>query len=204
MIECFGKDVNTRRAVINIDDTIKDEFDSEGRLKETKDIPCTRLLHFIKNAATGKLDLTVFMRSNDMLWGASAVNIFNFTFMQEYFAAILGMEIGNYYHVANNFHCYEDKRNMLEIIASVSNYADEPFTYNKTFSSLNEFDTLIRALLEEERKMRNDNYQYRPDMFEDSFFHDWYSVLVQKNLKDNVRDFHNPILLKCYKNNGRH
>ena len=49
------------------------------------------------------------MRSNDMLWGASAVNIFNFTFMQEYFAAMLNMEIGSYFHIANNFHFYEDK-----------------------------------------------------------------------------------------------
>ena len=130
VVECFKKDVNTRRAVINIDDTIKDEFDVDGCLKKTKDIPCTRLLHFTKNAITGKLDLTVFMRSNDMLWGASAVNVFNFTFIQEYFAAILGMEIGSYYHIANNFHYYEDKRSMLESIAKVSDYSDVPYPYD--------------------------------------------------------------------------
>lgn len=120
--DSFGKDINTRRAVINIDDTMKDEFDVDDILKVTKDIPCTRLLHFVRNGMTGKLDLTVYMRSNDMLWGASAVNIFNFTFMQEYFSSILGMEIGNYYHIANNFHYYEDKRGMLETLASIKDY----------------------------------------------------------------------------------
>lgn len=69
VVECFVKDSNTRRAVINIDDTMKDEFEADGEIKVTRDIPCTRLLHFLKNGQTGKLDLTVYMRSNDMLWG---------------------------------------------------------------------------------------------------------------------------------------
>lgn len=37
------------------------------------------------------------MRSNDIIWGASAVNIFNYTFMQEYMATILGLGVGNYF-----------------------------------------------------------------------------------------------------------
>lgn len=37
------------------------------------------------------------MRSNDIIGGASAVNIFNYTFMQEYMATILGLGVGNYF-----------------------------------------------------------------------------------------------------------
>ena len=121
------------------------------------------------------------MRSNDMLWGASAVNIFNFTFMQEYFSSILGMEIGNYYHIANNFHYYEDKRGMLETLASIKDYYDEPYVYCKKFSSLQEFDEQIKILSDEEAKMRDADYHYNPDLFVDSFFKDWYSVLYHKN-----------------------
>lgn len=194
VIDCFTKDINTRRAVINIDDTIKDEFEADGCLKDTKDIPCTRLLHFTKNVITGKLDLTVFMRSNDMLWGASAVNIFNFTFMQEYFAAILGMEIGCYYHIANNFHYYEDKRDMLENLASVVDYKDYPYIYDKKFASLSDFDSMVSLLIAEETKMRNDYYLYKPQIFEDGFFKDWYTVLFYKKNPQMEIDIQSPTL----------
>lgn len=194
VVKCFEKDANTRRAVINIDDTIKDELYIDGSIKETKDIPCTRLLHFTKNAVTGKLDLTVFMRSNDMLWGASAVNIFNFTFMQEYFAAILGMEIGNYFHIANNFHYYEEKRDMLESIASVTDYTDVPYEYDKRFHSLEDFDQQLKLLSEEEKQMRLDSYQYQPYLFEEDFFRDWYSVLFNKICSMVDWEIKNPIL----------
>lgn len=141
------------------------------------------------------------MRSNDMLWGASAVNIFNFTFVQEYFAAILGMEIGSYYHIANNFHYYEDKRDMLKSIASVTDYADVPYEYEKRFHSLEEFDNQVKLLSEEEKRMRLENYQYQPDLFEDEFFRDWYLVLVHKNHKEIGVDYLNPILKSALHNN---
>ncbi len=194
VVSCFKEDSNTRRAVINIDDTMKDELEENGHIKHTKDIPCTRLLHFLKNGKSGELDLTVYMRSNDMLWGASAVNIFNFTFMQEYFAAMLGLEVGNYFHIANNFHYYEDKRNMLEAIASVNEYQDFPYIYDKKFSSLEEFDEQIKLLSSEESKMRMGDYQYKPDLFVDDFFKDWYSVLFHKNYEEKLIIVKNPIL----------
>lgn len=196
VVNCFGKDLNTRRAVINIDDTMKDEFGDDGEIKITKDIPCTRLLHFLKNGQTGKLDLTVYMRSNDILWGASAVNIFNFTFMQEYFAAMLGLEVGSYYHIANNFHYYEDKRDMLKSLATVQDYVDVPYLYDKEFSSLEEFDEQIKILSEEETKMRTESIQYNPEKFRDTFFKDWYSVLFHKNHKEVSVVIENPTLRK--------
>lgn len=129
-----------------------------------------------------------------MLWGASAVNIFNFTFMQEYFAAMLGLEIGNYYHIANNFHYYEDKREMLESIASVTDYIDVPYEYDKKFYSLEDFDQQVKCLSEEEKQMRLDSYQYQPYLFEEDFFRDWYSVLFNKNCPMVDWEIKNPIL----------
>lgn len=181
VIDCFKDDMNTRRAVINIDDTNKDELDSDGQLKKTKDIPCTRLLHFQKDTTSNKLNLTVFMRSNDYLWGASAVNIFNFTFMQEYFAAMLGLQIGSYFHIADNFHYYVDKKSQIESIASVTEYTEMPYTYDKTFSSLEEYDGFVRLLEKEENKMALEDYQYKPELFQDKFFKDWYNMLCNKN-----------------------
>ena len=79
------------------------------------------------------------MRSNDMIWGASAVNIFNYTFMQEYMAAILGLKVGDYYHFADNFHYYDRHKKMVEQLSKVKEVVDEPYIYDKTFRNLEDF-----------------------------------------------------------------
>ena len=112
---------------------------------------------------------------------------------------MLGLEIGNYYHVANNFHYYADKREMLECIASVTDYIDVPYEYDKKFWSLDDFDNQVKCLSEEEKRMRLEGYQYQPDLFEDEFFRDWYSVLLHKNYKDAAVDYSNPLLRKLLK-----
>ena len=183
VVDCFKKDSYTRRAVINIGDPVKDDFDENGNLKETKDIPCSRSIQFMRNVETGKLDMTVLMRSNDIMWGASAVNIFNFTFMQEYFSAIFGLEVGSYYHIANNFHYYENFRSQLEQIAYSKPVDEVRGGFKKSFHSLEGFDALVAQLSEAESKMRMDIISYDPTMFEDEFFQNWHDVLYRFNLK---------------------
>jgi len=180
VVECFKKDINTRQAIINIGDPVKDCFNEGRHLKVTKDIPCTRMLHFIKDAKENKLNLIVSMRSNDLIWGASAVNIFNFTFMQEYFAAILGLEVGSYYHIADNLHYYDNMKQMIESIAFADKVEDSDFEYDKTFHSLNEFDKFIQELTNEENKMRVEGNNYKYHQFSDPFIQDWYNVLYRK------------------------
>ena len=191
--ECFREDFFTRRAIITIGDPMKDDFDENRHLKKTLDVPCTRMLQFMKDADADKLNLIVSMRSNDLIWGASAVNVFNFTFMQEYFAAILGLEVGSYFHIANNFHFYEEKRAMVEAIASAEVKEDVPYTYDKTFKTLVEFDTLLAKLSKEEMKMQSNPQSYQYCEFEDPFFRDWYNVLYTCLQKRQV-DFINPAL----------
>jgi thymidylate synthase len=53
------------------------------------------------------LDMTVTNRSNDMLLGMLGANYVHFTFLQEYMAAHLGVEVGKYHHFTNNLHVYE-------------------------------------------------------------------------------------------------
>lgn len=96
---CFNQDLNTRRAVMMIFDP------EEDYVLDSKDIPCTNWMHFM--VRDGKLDLNVVMRSNDIIWGWSAVNVFNFTLMQELMAGWLEVEVGTYYHMADSFHLYE-------------------------------------------------------------------------------------------------
>lgn len=191
--ECFQEDLSTRRAIITIGDPMKDDFDENRHLKHTLDVPCTRMLHFMKDAETNKLNLVVSMRSNDLIWGASAVNVFNFTFMLEYFAAILGMEVGNYYHIANNFHFYDDMRAKVEAVASAKDMEDVPYTYNKTFKTLAGFDSLLSKLSEEENKMQLNPQSYQYYEFDDPFFRDWYNVIYTCLMNIQV-EFINPVL----------
>lgn len=53
------------------------------------------------------LDMTVTNRSNDMIWGMLGANYVHFTFLQEYMAARLGVEVGRYHHFTNNLHVYD-------------------------------------------------------------------------------------------------
>jgi hypothetical protein len=53
------------------------------------------------------LDLTVVMRSNDLMWGFSGVNIVNFCLLLQAVACAVGVRAGTYRHVASNMHAYE-------------------------------------------------------------------------------------------------
>jgi thymidylate synthase len=52
------------------------------------------------------LDMTVFNRSNDLIWGALGSNFVVFSFLQEYVAARLGLDVRTYHQVSNNLHAY--------------------------------------------------------------------------------------------------
>lgn len=52
------------------------------------------------------LDMTVFNRSNDLIWGTLGANAVHFSFLQEYMANMLGVEVGYYNQISNNLHVY--------------------------------------------------------------------------------------------------
>lgn len=57
----------------------------------------------------GVLDMTVCCRSNDAIWGAYGANAVHFSVLQEYLAAAVGVGVGTYYQVSNNFHVYDNE-----------------------------------------------------------------------------------------------
>lgn len=181
VIECFKQDLETRRAVISFGDPMKDDFEENGALKISKDIPCTRELHFMKQSGANKLDLIVKMRSNDIIWGASAVNIFNYTFIQEYVAAIVGLELGDYYHMVDNLHYYECYGEMVRQLAKIAEIQETPSNIKKSFSSLEDFDNLVSVLGKEEELMRRSPKDYCRIEFKDPFFKKWYEELCEYN-----------------------
>lgn len=79
---------------------------------QSKDIPCNVTATFQRDYA-GRLDLTVFCRSNDIIWGAYGANAVHFTILQEYMANWIGCPVGRFYQISVNWHAYVDKMNEL-------------------------------------------------------------------------------------------
>lgn len=213
VIEKFKQDIDTREAVITIHDPISDNFNQneedgdKASLLLTKDTPCTRSIHFM--IVDGKMNCYVDMRSNDVIWGFSAVNVFNFTLMQEYVAAIVGVSVGKYYHKADNLHVYEQFFSLVDEISKedpLKYVSGTNFAYNKTFKSLEEFDALIVRLSEFEEFCRNGENRTEQDFeilrediakFEDEMFSDWAKVIFRYWTKCPV-EFANPFLNELF------
>lgn len=96
------KDPNDRRVVIQMWDPEADAYAAD---RGGADVPCN-LVALPWVGTGGRLCLTVFCRSNDMVWGAYGANAVHFSVLQEWIAWQLGLEVGTYYQVSNNFHAY--------------------------------------------------------------------------------------------------
>src|SRR5215469_11094047 len=74
--------------------------------------PCNIAVAFRINRL-GQLDMTVFIRSNDLIWGACGANAVHFSILQEYIAGRVGLKIGGYWQVTTNLHLYRSHMEML-------------------------------------------------------------------------------------------
>lgn len=100
-------DKYTRQATISLFNPVQDYSG------ETKDTPCTNIIRFM--IRDDKLDMTVFMRSNDIILG-TPYDIFNFTMLQEIMAGRLGIDVGTYYHIVDSLHIYNNHYEMAQNI----------------------------------------------------------------------------------------
>lgn len=102
VIELLKEQPQSRRAVIQIWDYQSDLYTNEL----IKDIPCNLIVTpWVHNQL---LDMTVFCRSNDAIWGAAGTNVVQFSILQEYLASKLGIGVGLLYQISNNFHAYSE------------------------------------------------------------------------------------------------
>ena len=101
VVEQLRTNPRDRRVVIQMWDPA---VDVERNIAGSKDVPCN--ITALPFEQDGKLNLTVFCRSNDMVLGAYGANAVHFSFLLEYLAARVGLEVGRYYQVSNNFHAY--------------------------------------------------------------------------------------------------
>ena len=100
VVDELQRNPSSRRAVAYI--VTPADFDS---FEVTRDFPCTIALHFMIRGSC--LDLTAYMRSNDVVFGFGNDVPF-FTLLQALVAAKLGVAIGRYIHVATSLHVYDN------------------------------------------------------------------------------------------------
>jgi len=137
IIKTLKKDPFSRQAIILIP-LANQDYDVN---LNTKDRPCTIFVQFfIRN---NELCCSANLRSNDVIFGFSSINIPEWTFIQEIIAGILKVKIGKYYHTANSFHIYENHFARMHKILMSNKY--NVYQFEKVekqpikFSSLNAF-----------------------------------------------------------------
>ena len=92
--------------------------------KTGKDFPCNQSAHF--QIRDGRLDMTVFNRSNDAVWGAHGANAVHFSMLLEYMAAQIGVKVGRYWQVSDNYHVYMDLMEKKDLWKLADKAADWP------------------------------------------------------------------------------
>lgn len=100
VIEKLRSDKETRQAVLAM-------WEPDSDLTaNVKDRPCNTHIYF--RIMSGKLNMMVCNRSNDLVWGMFGANIVHMTYLQEFVAGALGLEVGRYSVATNNLHFYPD------------------------------------------------------------------------------------------------
>jgi hypothetical protein len=95
-----------RRCVIGM-------WDPDADLGATsKDIPCNDLIKCSMRGQTFEdraLDIHVYCRSNDIIWGCYGANAVHMSMLHEYLAAQIGVAVGHYYQISGDWHAYLDQ-----------------------------------------------------------------------------------------------
>ena len=109
VVKALKADPNTRQAVLQI-------WNPDDLLKTTKDKACNMQVVFRLRGvhAHQELDMTVYNRSNDAIWGLFGSNVVQFSMLHELVYNTIRWEIspaitmGEYTHVTNSLHAYID------------------------------------------------------------------------------------------------
>ena len=143
VLDLLGKDPHSRRAVISLFDPARD-YDTESL-----DVPCCNQLQFMINR--GRLDLTVYSRSMDIMWG-SAINVFEWTTLQEALANWLDVPMGEYFHHVGSLHLYQEfLPRATRIIESQEERPEQPMRFDIPYK---DFDVALESYFNIESRYR--------------------------------------------------
>lgn len=122
-IDILRKDRTSRQVVLQMWDPVADLG------VDKKDRPCNLCVCF--NYRQRVLDMTVYNRSNDIIWGLYGENHVQFSMLHEYVSVMSGLPMGIYYHVSNDYHAYTDILDTLPLTDPPRDFEINPYTTNQ-------------------------------------------------------------------------
>jgi hypothetical protein len=126
VIPTLLKDADSRQAYISMWDPATDLLDEYNQPLQTRDRCCNVGIAF--DVVGSALNMTVFNRSNDIVWGLAGANLVHMSFLLEYVALAIGKNVGTYTQVSNNAHLYLEnpvtKRLVRKNLAPMRAYPD--------------------------------------------------------------------------------
>lgn len=142
---------NDRRSVLTMWDPDSDLV----MTNDGKDYPCNTQIYFSLRA--GKLEMSVMQRSGDMIWGTMGANAVHMSYLQEYVAAMVGVNVGVYNQFTHNLHVYEEPFKKLD--GMVADY--DPYVHlarpQPLIDDRNSFDEELNFFM----KHRVNGYKYK-------------------------------------------
>ncbi|GAA0738308.1 thymidylate synthase [Clostridium oceanicum] len=154
LIKLFKEDPDTKRGFIEI-------FDANEDLSlKNIDVSCTIGLQFFIREK--KLYTTAFMRANDAFRGIIS-DVFSFTFIQEFLANQLNLDLGEYSHNVATTHVYEpDFKNTEKVL--FENTIDRKEFYFPKMPRKDNFNDLKIVLQYEKELRENTIYLVKEDI----------------------------------------
>ena len=98
VVELLRADPASRRAVISL-------FDLAADFTDSRDVPCNNWIHFVQR--NNRLDMSIAVRSNDVIWGFSGINTFEWSVLHEVVARAIGAQVGSQHWLVSSMHLYE-------------------------------------------------------------------------------------------------
>ncbi len=172
VVDLLRADPLSRRAVIGI-------YNPHTDTQPGKDIPCNDFLQF--QSRNGALHLTVTVRSNDIMWGWSGINAFEWSTLQEIVAHLLGIAVGTLTFNIGSLHLYDRHWNKASRLDHEDlPYAITPFQLPDSVDRTLEWvDILIDRWFAWEGMCRKG--QATPDLledFEEPLFRSWAAAIA--------------------------
>lgn len=149
VLRLLRDELATRRAVMTI-------FDPSLDYAESRDIPCNNWIHWLVRG--GRLHMNVAIRSNDAIWGFSAINAFEWSVLHELMAHWTGVAVGDVTYLASSYHLYEDRhakraRRIVDDFPGVTCY-EVGLSSPRFATPWEAFDEVLERWFELESRMR--------------------------------------------------
>lgn len=135
VVDTLKADPLSRQAVIAIWDPVVDTTPG-------KDKACNTFLQF--QSREGRLHLTVNVRSNDVMWGWSGINSFEWSTLQEMVASMLGIWVGDLTFNVGSLHLYAPHWKKADTIRFEDlSYDTVPFNPDGAIATVDDLDGAI-------------------------------------------------------------